>query len=119
MALPNAGITAVGQDKAEQLQQLLDAALAPSTVALTVVSGTAQQDTTGLPSEVYVAVTGGSGGTIAVAIGPTATVAAAIIPASNATLNQTIDFTLPAGWFFKVTVVAAAAIASAVQVTGL
>lgn len=53
------------------------------------------------------------------AIGSTAACAVAIIPAMSAAVNETVDFVLPAGWFFKVTVVAAAVIASAVQVTGL
>lgn len=120
MALPNAGVYATGLDKAEQLEQLLQAITNPSTVALTVVSGTAQQDTTGLPSNVYVNITGGTSGTVTVAIGPTNAVADTIISLGNATLNQTVDFNLPAGWFFKVTVGGSAAIgAGSIQVTGI
>ncbi len=111
------GIIQSNQDKAALSAQLLDAALAPSSGPLTVVSGAAQQDQTGLPSEVYVAVTGAAAGTVAVAIGPTNACAIAIIPAADATVNRNIHFRLPAGWYFKVTVVAAA-IASAVQVAG-
>lgn len=117
MAEPNAGIYTADLDKAAQLEQLLAASEAPTVNTLTVVSGTAQQDTTGLPSDVYVEVTGASGGTVAVAIGPTSGVANAIVPTSDATLSRTTHFRLPAGWFFKVTV-ATATIASAVQVAG-
>ncbi|HWF25152.1 MAG TPA: hypothetical protein VG275_06885 [Solirubrobacteraceae bacterium] len=114
-----AGILTAGQDKAEQLEQLLAAILSPTVVTPTVVSATAQQDTTGLPSNVYVAITGGASGTVTVAIGPTNATATTIMPAANATLNQTVDFNLPAGWWFKVTVGGSAAIASAQQVTGI
>jgi len=115
-----AGVLTAGQDKAEQLEQLLNAVLNPAASALTIVSGTAQQDTTGLPSNVYVNVTGGASGTVTVAIGPTNTPATTIVSAQNATLNQTVDFNLPAGWFFKVTVGGSAVIGSGhQQVTGL
>lgn len=112
------GILTSGQDKAEQLEQLLDASLSPSTSTLAVVSATAQQDQTGLPSDVYVEVTGGASGTVTVAIGPTNATANTIIPASDATLSRTSHFRLPAGWYFKVTVAGSAAIASAIQVAG-
>lgn len=115
-----AGVLTAGQDKAEQLEQLLAAILNPTANPLTVVSGTAQQDATGLPSNVYVNVTGGTSGTVTVAIGPTNATATTIVTAGNATLNQTVDFNLPAGWFFKVTLGGSAAIgAGSVQVTGL
>lgn len=120
MSLPNAGATATGLDTGSKLSAILSAILNPQTVALTVVGGTAQQDTTGLPSNVYVPVTGGTSGTVTVAIGPTAATADTIINAANATLNQTVDFNLPAGWFFKVTLGGSAAIgAGSVQVTGI
>lgn len=86
--------------------------------SLTVVSGTAQEDASELNSEVYVAITGGASGTVAVAIGPTNSTADAIIPTSDATLSRTVSFRLPAGWWFKVTVGGSAAIASAKQITG-
>jgi hypothetical protein len=113
-----AGILTAGQDVAEKLEALLQGALTPVLNTPTVVSATAQQDPTGLPSDVYVSVTGGSGGTVAVAIGPTNAVADTIVPASDATLTRTTHFRLPAGWWFKVTVGGSAAIASAVQVAG-
>lgn len=120
MSSPNAGVTALLQDRPAQLLALLNAILNPSTTALTIVSGTAQQDTTGLPTNVYVNVTGGASGTVTVAIGPTNAVADTIINLGNATLNQTVDFNLPAGWFFKVTVGGSAAIgAGSIQVTGI
>jgi hypothetical protein len=120
MALPNAGATASGLDTSEKLEALLYAVLNPTTVALTVVAGTAQQDTTGLPSNVYVNVTGGASGTVTVQIGPTNATATTIISAGNATLNQTVDFNLPAGWFFKVSVGGSAVIGTGhEQVTGI
>lgn len=88
----------------------------PAVGTLTVVSGTAQQDMTKQRSKVYVTVTGAGSGTVAVAIGPDATTANAIIPATDATLSRTVFFDLPANWYFKVTVVTAT-IASAKQVT--
>lgn len=90
----------------------------PALSTPTVVSGTAQQDVTGLPSEVYVAITGGAAGTVKVDVGPTSGVADAIIPNRDATLSQSAHFRLPAGWWFKVTVGGSAAIASAKQLTG-
>lgn len=120
MALPNAGVFAANQDTSEQLEALLAAIKNPSNAALTIVSGTAQQDATGLPSNVYANITGGTSGTVTVAIGPTNATAVTIVNAQNATLNQTVDFNLPAGWFFKVTVGGSAAIGSGhQQVTGL
>jgi hypothetical protein len=85
-------------------------------VDLTVVSAEVQQDTTGLPSDIYVVITPHALGTVAVAIGPTDGVANAII-SDGATLAFTEKFRLPANWFFEVTVGGSAAIASAIQVT--
>lgn len=90
----------------------------PVVTTPTVVSGTAQQVATGASSMLYVAITPHSGGTVAVAIGPDATVADAVLPAEDATLARNVVFRVPAGWYFKVTVAGAAAIASAVQVQG-
>lgn len=115
-----AGVIGTTLDKSAQLLALLNAILNPSVTALTVVTATAQQDATGLPSNVYVNITGGASGTATVAIGPTNAVATTIVNAQNATLNQTLDFNLPAGWFFKVTVGGSAVIGSGhQQVTGL
>lgn len=115
-----AGVLSPNQDKAEQLEQLLNAVLNPSVTALTVVTATAQQDATGLPSNVYVNITGGASGTVTVAIGPANTTTTTVINAGNATLNQTVDFNLPAGWWFKVTVGGSAVIGTGNnQVTGI
>jgi hypothetical protein len=120
-----AGILNPDLDKSDALVELLESQLNASAAALTVVSGTAQQDQTGFPSNVYVAVTGGTAGTVAIAIGQTSACAAStgvqgatIVPTSDATLSRSLQTKLPAGWFFKVTVGGAAAIASAVQVVG-
>lgn len=114
-----AGVLTASQDKAEQLAALLYATLNPTVAALTVVSATAQQDATGLPSTVNVVVTGGASGTIAVAIGAANTTTNAIIPAGDATLSRTVSFRLPAGYWFKATAGGSAAIASATQQTGV
>lgn len=119
MANPNAGIFAAGLDKAEQVLALLNSDANPTNSALTIVSGTAQQDATGVPTDVYANITGGASGTVTVAIGPTNATAITIINAQNATLNQSVAFSLPAGWFFKVTVGGSAVIGSGhQQVTG-
>lgn len=115
-----AGVLTSNQDKAAQLSALLNAILNPSVTALTVVSATAQQDATGLPSNVYVNITGGASGTVTVAIGPTNATATTIINAEAATANVNVDFSLPAGWFFKVTVGGSAVIGTGNnQVTGI
>jgi hypothetical protein len=115
-----AGVLTAGQDNAEKLEALLYGVLNPQVVALTVVAATAQQDTTGLPSNVYVNVTGGASGTVTVAIGPTNATATTIVAAQNATLNQTLDFNLPAGYWFKVTVGGSAVVGTGhQQVTGI
>ena len=117
---PTTGVYSAAEDTAERLEQLLYGILNPTVNALTVVAGTAQQDATGLPSNVYVNVTGGASGTATVAIGPTSGVATTIINAQNATLNQTLDFNLPAGYWFKVSLGGSAVIGSGhQQVTGL
>jgi hypothetical protein len=86
--------------------------------ALTLVSGTAYQDTTGKPSTVYVPLTGGSAGTVKVEIGPTSGVAKLIHPlvAANAVASQLLSIRLPALWFIKVTVSVAAITAGSQQV---
>lgn len=90
----------------------------PAASTPVVVSATPQQDQTGLPSEVYVSITGHAAGTVTVAIGPTSGVADTIIPAEDASLTHTVRFRLPASWWFEVTVAGSAAIASAKQITG-
>ena len=98
------GLFTPNTDAAEKLLALSNAAQNPTVNTLTVVSGTAQQDTTGLPSDVYVGITGGASGTVAVAIGPTSTPANTIITAEAETTNIPVYFRLPAGWYFTVTV---------------
>lgn len=91
----------------------------PIVNVLAPVTATALQDATGLPSEVYVPITLHAGGTVSVAIGPTNATATTIINGQDASLATTLNFRLPAGWFFKVTVAGSAAIAAGtVQVTG-
>lgn len=84
--------------------------------SLTLVSGTAQLETTGRKSKVYVQITGGSSGTVKVDIGPTSAVAKTLVAATaaNAAASQVLTIDLPANWYIKVTVVTAT-IAAAVQ----
>lgn len=84
---------------------------APGTpfAALTLVSGTARQDTTGRKTTVLIPITGGSAGTVKVEIGPTSAVANVAHPlvAANAAASQLLTIPLPALWFIKCTVVTA------------
>lgn len=113
-----AGITGSTNDNASNGLALLKAAQAPTVNTPTVVSGTAQQDPSGLPSDVYVQITGGASGTVKVDIGASNAVSTPLIPNGDATLSRCTHFRLPAGWFFRVTVGGSASIASAVQVIG-
>jgi hypothetical protein len=112
------GLFAPGLDPAEKLLTLLEAAENPTVNTLTVVSGTAQQDETGLPSTITVAVTGGGSGTLEVQIGPTNTVAKTLVTAEGETANGLTTFPLPAGWFFKLTVGGSAALGTVTQIVG-
>lgn len=112
-------INQANTDTAGQLVGLLTALQSPTVTALTLVSGTAQQDATNLPSTVYVNIGLHAGGSVAIAIGPTSAVANAVIPAGeDATVQRTHAVSLPAGWWIKVTVSGAATIAGAIQITG-
>jgi hypothetical protein len=112
------GIFAPNLDNAERLLALLQAAESPTVNALTVVSGTAQEEASGLPSDIYVQITGGASGTVTVATGPTSATANTITNAIAATANVTVNFRLPAGWYFKVTVAGSAAVGTATQIVG-
>jgi len=105
-------------DNAEKLLAILEAAENPTAAVLTPVSGTALQDTTGLPSTICAAVTGGTSGTVEVQIGPTNAVATTLVTAESETVNGLVSFPLPAGWFFKLTVGGSAALGTVTQVVG-
>ena len=107
------------EDNAELLLAELYASLNPGVNTLTVVSGTAQQDASGVWSTIVVGITGASAGTVHVEIGPTNAVADSVIPvvAANAVASQQVSFRLPPGWWFKVTATTAS-IANATQVFG-
>lgn len=113
-----AGLFAAGLDNAEKLLALLEAAENPSATALTVVSGTAQQDATGLPTTITAAVTGGTSGTLEVQIGPTNAVATTLVTADSEVVNGLVSFPLPAGWFFKLTAGGSAALGTVTQIVG-
>ena len=118
MALPNAGVTASNLDNAEKLEALLYAALNPTAASVSLTSGTAYQDTTGLPSIFQIEVTGGTSGTIAVVIGSTSSPATSVVVAA-ATANVTVSAPLPAGWYLKATVGGSAALGTITQLTGV
>lgn len=111
-------MSAAFEDNAGALIELLNGQTDPTVNSLTVVSGTAQQDATGLISTVYVVIGLHAGGTAEVQIGPTSGGADTIIPADDASLASCLVFRLPPSWFFKVTVGGSATITSAKQVTG-
>lgn len=106
-------------DNAENLLALLHRSENPAFSKVSLVSGTAVQDATGVGTTWYVPITGGSSGTVAVAIGPTSSVAHPIIAAlaANAVASQTLTVKLPANWYIKVTVVTATIGAEAVVST--
>ena len=103
------------EDKAEELLGLLYDSQNPIVQAVSLVSGTAYQDTTKRKSNVLVHIGGASAGTVTVAIGPTNAVANTIVNAMPAATDQLLNIELPAGWFIMVTV-ATATIAGATQV---
>lgn len=94
---------------------------APTFSTATLVSGTAQQNTSASKARYYIGITGGSAGTVKVDIGPANTVADNLIPATaaNAVASQTLAIDVPAGWWIKVTVTVATIVASSVVATGL
>ena len=97
-----------------------------------VIAGTSNEyeDTTGLPSEVSAQIAGGAGGTVTVKIGSklapagglaTLTSSSTLAPADTiyrllpATTARSLDFKLPANWYFKIAVSGAAAVGDVTQ----
>ena len=107
------------EDNAEQLLNLLYASENPVMTSPTLVSGTAQQDATGVWSTWIIAITGGSAGTVGVKIGPDNTTADIIVPvvAANAVASQQLSVPLPPNWWIKVTATTAS-IAGATVLSG-
>ena len=83
---------------------------------VTLTSGTASQNTTSTSQTWYVAITGATSGTVAVAIGATSSASTVIVPstASNAVSSQVIPVNVPSGWWIKVTTTTATINASTV-----
>jgi hypothetical protein len=108
------------EDNAELLLDMLHNSQNPAVSSVALVSGTAVQDATGKNTTWYIPITGGSAGTLAVAIGPTSGVANVIVPATaaDAVASQLLTIKLPANWFIKVTVAVASISANAQVVTG-
>lgn len=94
------------EDNAEKLLKLLHRSESPEFSEATLVSGTAQQDATGVNTTWYIPVVGGTAGTVKVEIGSTEEAAHTIIAATaaNAVSGQTLTVKLPAKWWIKVTV---------------
>jgi 4-amino-4-deoxy-L-arabinose transferase-like glycosyltransferase len=99
---------------------------------LMVIAGTSHEyeDTTGLPSQVTAQIAGGAGGTVTVKIGSklapagglaTLTSSNGLAPADTvyrslpATTTRSIQFKLPANWYFKIAVTGAAAVDAVTQ----
>lgn len=108
------------EDNAEQLLDMLHNSQNPTVSSVALTSGTAVQDATGKSSTWYIPITGGSAGTLAVAIGVDNTVAHVIVPATaaDAVASQLLTIKLPANWWIKVTVTVATISANAQVVTG-
>ncbi len=111
-------MSAAFEDNAGALIELLNGQTDPTVTSLTVVSGTAQQDATGLASTMYVTIGLHAAGTVEVQIGPSNAVAHTIMAADDATTAVTKSFRLPPNWWFKVTVGGSATIGAATQITG-
>ena len=77
----------------------------PALSSVSLTSGTAVQDATGTKSKWTIPITGGTAGTVGVAIGPTSGVANTVIAvvAANAVASQQLTVDLPANWWIKVT----------------
>ena len=103
------------EDNAELLLDLLHNSQNPAVSSVPLTSGTAVQDATGKNSTWYIPITGGTAGTVAVAIGPLNTVANVIVPATagGAVASQLLTVKLPANWWIKVTVATASIAANA------
>jgi len=72
---------------------------------VTLTSGTAVQNTASTWATYYVAITGGTAGTVTVALGSTSATTTVIIPtvAGNAVSSQVIPVRVPSMWYLKVT----------------
>ena len=91
----------------------------PTTSTVTLTSGTAVQNTASTGAIYYVGITGGTSGTVSVAIGATSATSTTVIPATvgNAVASQTLTVQVPTGWYIKVTTSVATINASTVIVT--
>ena len=91
----------------------------PTASTVTLTSGTAVQNTASTGAIYYIGITGGTAGTVSVAIGATSATATTIIPAvaGNAANSQTLTVKVPTGWYIKVTTSVATINASTVIVT--
>lgn len=93
-------------DNAEKLLALLHRSENPEFSEVTLKSGEAIQDATGVGTTWYIPVVGGTAGTVKIEIGPAEATAHTIIPATaaNAVSGQTLTVKLPAKWWIKPTV---------------
>jgi hypothetical protein len=91
--------------------------------AVTLSSGVAHANATALKQKYYVAITGGTAGTVGITVTDTQAtpVVHTLVPvvAANAVASQVFEVSVPAGWSITVTVVTATINASSVVTTGL
>lgn len=101
---PAAGLLGAG-DVSSELVELLHRVSNPTVTEQTLVSGTAAQNTTRRNAIYLIPITGASGGTVAVAKGPTSATAETVIAsvAANAAASQVLAIPVAAGEYIKVT----------------
>jgi hypothetical protein len=101
----------------------LDSLEPPTFAAVTLSSGVAHVNATGLKQVYRVGITGGSAGTVGITITDTAAepVTHTLVPvvAANAVASQVFDVPVPPGWSITVTTSVATINASSVVTTGL
>lgn len=87
------------------VERLAGVNVGPIVTTPTLVSGTAQRFYADRDCIAYVNTTGGSSGTVAVAIGPTSAVANALAAslAAGVATDMLFAIPVPAGWYLKVT----------------
>jgi hypothetical protein len=78
-------------------------------------SGKVVEDATGLATAINARISGGPGGSVTVAIGATRAFAKTVYRALPVTAAKELEFSLPAYWFFKITLSGSAAVASVTQ----
>jgi hypothetical protein len=108
-----------GEQASQGIANATEAATLAQSKTLTLVAGTAQQDTLSHSSTVALSFTGGASGTFTVAVGPTSAASTVLFNAVPcASGSEALTVPLPAGWWIKVSVGGSCTIASSVQISG-